>query len=121
MDDVLVLISARYTTDYEGNQIPIPVRRTVFCKVGSVGRTEFYQAAQNGMHPDYIFTLSNYKDYENEKYAEYIDWHGIKHDLYITRAYRSPDGDSVELTAEERTGSETSGWDSDESESGEES
>lgn len=104
MDDVLVLISNTYTTDAEGNQIPAETRRTVFCQVSSVGRSEFYQAAQADMHPEYIFTLSNYRDYKGEKFARYTDWLGTEHVLYITRAYRIPDEDAIELTAEERTG-----------------
>lgn len=104
MDDVLELISNTYTTDAEGNQIPAGTPRTVFCQVSSVGRSEFYQAAQADMHPEYIFTLSNYKDYQGEKIAKYIDWLGVEHTLYITRAYRIPDEDAIELTAEERTG-----------------
>lgn len=104
MDDVLVLISNKYTRDAEGNQIPAGTRRTVFCQVSSVGRSEFYQAAHADLHPEYIFTLSNFRDYRGEKLAEYIDWLGVKHVLYITRAYRIPDDDAIELTAEERTG-----------------
>lgn len=104
MDDVLDLISNEYTEDAELNQIQSGTRRTVFCQVSSVGRSEFYQAAQADMHPEYIFTLSDYKDYEGEKLAEYTDWRGIKHTLYITRAYRIPGENTIELTAEERTG-----------------
>ena len=104
MDDVLTLISETYGTDEEGNQIPAKNRRLVFCQASSVGRSEFYQAAQAGLHPEYIFTLSNFRDYKGEKHAEYMDWLGKKHVLYITRAYRIPDGDAIELTCEERTG-----------------
>ena len=105
MDDVLVLISSReYETDEEGNQIPVNRERTVFCRVSSVGRSEFYQAAQADLHPEYIFTLSNFKDYRGEKHARYMDWLGVEHILYITRAYRIPESDEIELTCEERTG-----------------
>jgi len=104
MDDVLVLKKTTYTTDAEGNVIPHPKERTVFCQVSSAGRSEFYQAAQAGLHPEYIFTLSHYMDYDGEKYSEYIDWTGKKHQLYITRAYLVPNSDSIELTCEERTG-----------------
>lgn len=105
MDDVLVLISAAgYTTDAEGNQIPIETKRTVFCTVSSAGRSEFYQAAQADMHPEYIFTISNYRDYRGEKLAKYTDWTGVTHELFVTRAYKIPDQDAIELTCEERTG-----------------
>lgn len=103
-DDVLTLIPNEYEEDAELNQIPTGEGRTVFCQVSSVGRSEFYQAAQADMHPEYIFTLSNFRDYEGEKLAKYTDWLGKEHTLYITRAYRIPGEDSIELTAEERTG-----------------
>lgn len=103
MDDIIELISTTYTPDEEGNQIPQEVPRVVFCQVSSAGRSEFYQAAQAGLHPEYIFTLSNFRDYQGEKLAKYIDWLGNEHVLYITRAYRVPGEDSIELTAEERT------------------
>ena len=105
MDDVLTLITAEgYTTDAEGNQIPIETTRRVFCSVNSVGRSEFYQAAQADMHPEYIFRLSTYRDYRGEKLAKYTDWSGTEHTLFITRAYKIPDEDTIELTCEERTG-----------------
>lgn len=104
MDDVLVLITNTYITDAEGNQIPAETRRTVFCQVSSVGRSEFYQAAQADMHPEYIFTLSNFRDYQGEKFCEYRDWTGNARVLFITRAYRIPDEDAIELTCQERTG-----------------
>lgn len=105
MDDVLELISEEgYRTDRDGNQIPITKPRLVFCQVSSVGRSEFYQAAQADMHPEYIFRLTNYRDYRGEKLARYTDWSGIVHMLYITRAYKIPDEDAIELTCEERTG-----------------
>ena len=103
-DDILTLISNEYGEDAELNQIPTGEGRTVFCQVSSVGRSEFYQAAQADMHPEYIFTLSNFRDYKGEKLAKYTDWLGKEHTLYITRAYRIPGEDANELTAEERTG-----------------
>lgn len=105
MDDILELITNFYTIDAAGNQIPTEIRREVFCQVSSVGRSEFYQAAQADMHPEYIFTLSNFRDYKGEKFARFTDWLGKEHLLYITRAYRIPDEDTIELTCEERVGS----------------
>ena len=104
MNDILTLVKTSYYSDEAGNQRPIEQKRTVFCKVSSVGRSEFYQAAQADMHPEYIFTISHYLDYEGEKLAEYKDHTGTCHILYVTRAYRVPDTDRIELTCEERTG-----------------
>ena len=104
MDDVIYLVKTNYVSDEYLNQIAVEEERQVFCKVQTVGRTEFYQAAQADMHPEFLFILSHYKDYEGEKIVKYTDWMGREHKLYVTRAYRSPNGDSVELTCEERTG-----------------
>lgn len=104
MDDVIRLVRVTYTRDNAGNQIRDEEERTVFCKVGSVNRSEFYAAAQAGLHPEYVFTLSHFRDYEGEKIIKYTDWLNREHTLYVTRAYRLPDADRLELTAEERTG-----------------
>ena len=104
MDDVIKLITVNYIKDEEGNQIPDEEEREVLCQVQSVGRTEFYQAAQVDMHPEYLFILTHYKDYRGEKFIRYTDWMGREVTLYVTRAYRVPGTDRIELTAEERTG-----------------
>lgn len=104
MDDVIKLISTTYEADEYGNPVAVERKRKVFCAVSSVGRSEFYQAAQSDMHPEYIFTISHFKDYRGEKFVEYTDWMDVTHRLYVTRAYRVPDADQVELTCEERTG-----------------
>ena len=67
MDDVIRLVKTKYTRDAEGNQIREDAERTVFCKVNSVARSEFYAAAQAGLHPEYIFVLSHFRDCEGEK------------------------------------------------------
>ena len=100
MDDVIKLISTTYTVDTNGNQIPTDTERIVFCKVRSVGRTEFYQAAQDHMYPSIVVSISHYKDYLGEKALLYTDWTGTERRYVITRAYRT--GDSVELTCEEK-------------------
>lgn len=104
MDDVIRLVKTKYTRDAEGNQIPKEIKRTVFCKVNSVARSEFYAAAQAGLHPEYIFVLSHFRDYEGEKFIKYVDWMNKEHTLYVTRVYRVPGTDRLEITAEERTG-----------------
>lgn len=102
MDDVIRLISSTYEFDEWGNEIETTTERSVFCKVTSVGRNEFYAAAQNNLHPNYVFTLSHYRDYQNESELRYTDWTGADKRYTITRTYRV--GDSIELTAEEQVG-----------------
>lgn len=104
MDDVIILVKTTYTRDEEGNMIPSPVKRQVLCRNESVSRSEYYQAAQVGMHPEYIFVLSHFMDYEGEKFIKYTDWMNKEHELYVTRTYRRPISTELEIVAEERTG-----------------
>lgn len=100
MDDVIKLLTSKYTLDEYGNHVEEIAPRVVYCKVRSVGRTEFYQASQNDMHPSFVFILSHYKDYMGEKDLLYTDWTGREKRFSIVRTYRT--GDSIELTAEEK-------------------
>lgn len=103
MDDVIKLIGTGTPAyDQYGNEIPTQIERQVFCSVYSVGRTEFYQAAQSNLQPEYVFVISHYKDYEGEKEILYKDWTGTEKLYTVIRTYRN--GDSIELTAVERIG-----------------
>lgn len=102
MDDVITLVKTIYTRDEVGNMKPGELPRDVLCQVNSVSRAEFYSAAQADMHPEYVFILSHFKDYEGEKFIKYMDWIGTEHKLYVTRVYRVPGTDRLEITAEER-------------------
>lgn len=102
-DAVIKLIQVtKYDNDEYGNEIRTTTDKTVFCRVESVTRSEFYSAAQNNLHPSYVFILSNYRDYEGETELKYEDWTGAEKIYSVVRVYRN--GDSVELTAEERIG-----------------
>lgn len=66
-------------------------RREVFCRLRSVGHTEFYEAYATDYRPELKFTLADYLDYEGESL--------VKHDgtLYrVIRTYRT--GHEIELT-----------------------
>lgn len=105
MDDIITLLTTEYGHDVYGNEVESIAERTVvFCRVRSVSRSEFYQAAQANLHPDYIFTISHYRDYHGEKALLYTDWTGTEKRYDIIRTYR--DGDSLEITAAERVGNE---------------
>ena len=111
MDDVIKLISKTYTKDKYGNPVEARTERTVFCKVGSIGRTEFYQAEQTGLHPSYVFTLSHYRDYQGETECSYTDWTGTERFFTVTRTYIT--GDRIDLTVEERVANyDESVWES---------
>ena len=42
-------------------------QKQVYCSVRSVGMSEAYQAMSNGMHPQFVFVLSECADYNGEK------------------------------------------------------
>lgn len=102
MDDVIKLVTISYTVDSVGNQIEQKTERTVMCKVLSAGRSEFYQAAQAELHPDYIFRLSNFADYQGEKELVYTDWTNTAKTFDVIRTYRPEGSDTLEITAQER-------------------
>ena len=105
MDDVIKLIAINDESyDAYGNPILDKTERTVFCKVRSVARNEFYQAAQTGLHPEFVFVLTHYKDYLGEPEILY-DAFGAGEKLYqILRTYRNPETGELELVAGERVG-----------------
>lgn len=103
MDDVIKLIvGTQIMYDEYGNEITTETTRTVFCQVRSASRSEFYQAGQNNMHPEYVFRISHFKDYLGEKEVLYTDWAGTEKRYDVIRTYR--DGNAIELTVEERIG-----------------
>jgi SPP1 family predicted phage head-tail adaptor len=69
---------------------------TCFCRVQSVARTEFYRALENGIEPQFVFTLSEYVDYNGEKIVIYKN---KRYRVVRTYVYEH----SVELTVEEAT------------------
>lgn len=68
----------------------------VYCSVRSVYMNEAYQAMSNGLHPQFVFVLSDYADYNGQKIVLY---NGKRY--RIIRTYRQNQG--IELTAEEAT------------------
>lgn len=101
MDDVIRLLSFTFTTDGYGNQLENVSERQVFCRVRSISRNEFYQAAQTDLHPEYVFILSHYRDYEGETELKYTDWTGMERRLNILRTYRM-ESDELEIVAGEQ-------------------
>ena len=103
MDDDIKLLSFTFEADEYGNQIETLTERQVFCRVRSISRSEFYQAAQTDLHPEYVFTLANYRDYEGEQELKYTDWMGTTRRLNILRTYRT-ESDEIEIIAGEKIG-----------------
>ena len=68
--------------------------RTVYCTVRSVSRSEFYNAMNAGIQPEYVFVLALAEDYQGERVVRYK---GQK--LRVVRTYKTAD-DGIEITCE---------------------
>lgn len=66
-------------------------RREVFCRLQSIGQSEFYEASARDFYPEKKFVLADYLDYDDEQL--------IEHDgrrFRVLRTYRV--GQELELT-----------------------
>ena len=108
IDDVCTLIGVR-KRDYDesGNDITEPTERQVFCRVGSVTRSEFYAAATAGIRPEMVLYLSNTEDYQGEDIVRYPAEAGPLYDVVRTyrgdgRSAAGPDG--IEIVLQRKMG-----------------
>lgn len=69
-DHELILINESYIEDNVGNQIPNETKRSVLCKVKSIGSNEFYSAATSGLKPEIEFIIHGY-EYNGEPKVEF--------------------------------------------------
>jgi len=69
-DHELTLID--YTIEYDeiGQQKKIETRTNILCAVKSIGRNEFYAAAQAGLKPEITFIIHAY-EFNGEKKVEF--------------------------------------------------
>lgn len=98
MDATIKLIKITTTQDALGYPVETETAREAFCSVGSVTRSEFFQAGKAGIVPDYVFSV-NAIEYEGEKELEY---NGDKFGIY--RTYKADGSDYIELYAEYKSG-----------------
>lgn len=68
--------------------------RTVYCTVQSVSRSEYYNALNQGIQPEYVFKLALAEDYGDERVVRYK---GKKY--RVIRTYMTAD-DGIEITCE---------------------
>lgn len=102
MDDIAYLITESTPTyDEYGNEILTRTESQVFVQERSVTHSEFYTAAQVGLHPTVVLRISHKLDYEGQKLVKF---HDVIYD--VTRTYGSPGEDWIELTLEEKNGTE---------------
>ena len=66
--------------------------RMVYCVVQSVTRSEYYQAHNVGLQPNYVLKLSDYTEYRDELKVRFRD-----QEYRILRTYITRDG-GIELT-----------------------
>lgn len=96
MTDVILLITQSVTLDQYGNEEITETEKQVFCEVDSITQSEFYQAANTELNPEYKFTVF-FGDYDNEPIVKYK---GERYAIY--RTYRTDD--YLELYAERKIG-----------------
>ena len=91
--DVIDLITE--TASAHGvHQAVTETARTVYCTVQSVSRSEFYNALNAGVQPEYVFHLTLAEDYQGERVVRY---NGQK--FRVVRTYMTVD-DGIEITCE---------------------
>lgn len=88
--DVITLLSETAHGVFESNT---PTETTVFAEIQSVRQKEFYLALNDGIQPEYVFVLTDYADYNDQKL---IRWNDILWD--VVRTYTPVNGQTIELT-----------------------
>jgi SPP1 family predicted phage head-tail adaptor len=68
--DVLDLITVTVTQNDIGDDIPTKTYNRIFCNKKSVRQSEFYQAMNDGLKPEYVFEVRS-ADYSNETLIRY--------------------------------------------------
>ena len=94
---VIELVGVAKEQDEFGVWRETTTKRTVFCNVQSVTRSEFFDAGRNGLNPQYVFTMF-YADYQNEPMVEY---NGETYAVYRTYLRRD---DTLEVYVERKGG-----------------
>lgn len=95
--DVIKLITITRTQDEYGRGIATPTAKEVYCQVGSVSASEFFEAGRNGLNPEYRFTMF-FGDYSGESIVEY---NGNTYSVYRTYLRKT---DTIELYVERKGG-----------------
>ncbi|ALS16916.1 hypothetical protein [Clostridium butyricum] len=98
----LTLISTDVTYDDIGNPVETPKEIDIFCDMKSIGRTEFYNAAANGLKPSYIFVVHPY-EYNGETYVEFSEDEKPKQRYKVMKTYKK-NMEELELTCEKVAG-----------------
>lgn len=92
-DHEIILISETVDYDELGNPIISENKTSLLCDLQSIGRTEFYDAAAQGLKPEVIFVIHAF-EYNGEQIIEY-DSKRYK----VMRTY-AVDQEELEITCE---------------------
>ena len=87
------------TYDAYGNEVITYTDKQVYVIPRGVYSSEFYSAAQVGLQPSLVLTITNKADYNGEKLVEY---EGTMYD--VVRADWTAQRDRISLTLAERIG-----------------
>lgn len=99
-DGIATLYSIKQgVADRYGNVIDTYESRDVFVMPRGVYQSEYYNAAQLGIHPSITFTIANRADYNDEKILKYEG-----KEYRVVRVDWNAQRDSVSLVCEERIG-----------------
>lgn len=91
----------RTSFDEYGNEIVTYDEQSVYVKPRSVYASEFYAAAQIGLHPSIVLEMGNRIDYNGQKMVEY---EGKAYD--VVRADWKNGREGISLTLAERIGND---------------
>lgn len=91
----------RTSFDEYGNEIVTYDEQSVYVKPRSVYASEFYAAAQIGLHPSIVLEMGNRIDYNGQKMVEY---EGKVYD--VVRADWKNGREGISLTLAERIGND---------------
>lgn len=99
MYDCIITLMSEQTRTYDeyGNETLTYVERDIFAMPRGVYQSEFYNAAQAGLHPSITFIVANRADYENERLLKY---NGKVYN--VVRVDWSAQRDNISLVCEER-------------------
>ena len=99
MYDGVATLKAYGTPTYDeyGNEVQNITETEVFVQPRGVYQSEFYNAAQAGLHPSITFVLTNREDYHGERL---IEFEGKSYN--VIRTDWTAQRDSISLICEER-------------------
>lgn len=97
LDDICLLVGFTIEKNEFFQEVPKETLRQVYCRRGSITRSEFFGGGRQGIKPEFVLTVAK-MDYAEEKEVEY---NSKRYAVY--RNYEV-DNDYIELYCEEKGG-----------------